>query len=156
MKQIIRLTESDLHNIVRQCVNEITFQHYPYKYRSDRGKLKVYISEIMGDYYEDDEACKEVSDALAPILHETPNSPTDGYIMVHYENMGPEGDVNYLGEFIIEAEDAIELLENSDLDEGLKQTCIANLQDNDMMWQKYNDEKENAYRPDDREPWHVQ
>lgn len=156
MKQIIRLTESDLHNIVRQCVNEITFRHRSYKSRRDIGELKVYLSEIMDDYYEDDEACKEVSDALAPILHEDPDYPNDGYIMVGYENMGAEQDVNYGGDFYIEAEDAIELLQNSDLDDDLKQTCIKNLQDTDMMLQKYEEEKEKAYIPDDREPWHEQ
>lgn len=56
--------------------------------------------------------------------------------MVGYENIGAEKDVNYYGDFIIEAEDAIELLQNSDLDDDLKETCIKNLQDTDMMVQK--------------------
>lgn len=76
--------------------------------------------------------------------------------MVGYENIGTEEDVNYYGDFNIEAEDAIELLQNSDLDDDLKETCIKNLQDTDMMAQKYEEEKENSYIPDDREPWHEQ
>jgi hypothetical protein len=100
--------------------------------------------------------CQEVSDVLEPLLHEDPNYPNDGYIMVGYENIGAEKDVNYYGEFNIEADEAIELLQNSGLDDDLKQTCIKNLQDTDMMLQKYEEEKENAYIPDDREPWHEQ
>jgi hypothetical protein len=156
MKQIIRLTESDLHNIVRQCVNEITLQNHSYKSRTDRGELKVYISEIVGEYGYDEKICQEVSDVLAPILHEDPVHPTDGYIMVGYENIGAEKDVNYYGEFNIEADEAIELLQNSGLDDDLKQTCIKNLQDQDAMWRKYVEDKENSYIPDDREPWHEQ
>lgn len=156
MKQIIRLTESDLHNIVRQCVNEITLQRHSYKSHTDRGEIKVYISEIVGEYGYDEKICQEVSDVLEPILHEDPDYPNDGYIMVGYENIGAEEDVNYCGDFNIEAEDAIELLQNSDLDDDLKETCIKNLQDTDMMAQKYEEEKENSYIPDDREPWHEQ
>lgn len=126
------------------------------KHSSDRGELKVNLSYIMGEYEYDEMACKKVADVLDPILHDDPRYPNDGYILVGYENIGEEPDVNYGGEFIIEAEDAIELIQNSDLDDDLKDSCISHLRDKDLMLSLYQDKIDSEYIPDDREPWHEQ
>lgn len=143
MKKIIRLTESDLHRIVKRCVNEAI--------NSANGEVmvKVYIEEIVKD--NDDDICQEVADALQPILHEDDYPyPCDNYILVSCESDDPDEEVGYDGDFRFDTDEAVNLIQNSDLDDDLKDTCISNLRDEDLMFSSYLKEleKRDAQYPD--------
>lgn len=143
MKKIIRLTESDLHNIVRQCVNEAM------SYANDEVMVKVYIEEMVKD--DDDDICQKVADVLQPILHEGDYPyPCDNYILVPCEADGPDEEVGYGGGFRFDTDEAVNLIQNSDLDDDLKDTCISNLRDEDLMFSSYLKEleKRDAQYPD--------
>jgi hypothetical protein len=113
-KQVIRLTESDLHKIIKESVNKIIKENYDIE---GTDKQNALLRKLLGDRWRDEYENLSVQDASSMIEKELANANPNAQKYEVVDNMGDKPEIIVCNSFF-QAKKTLEKIAYEYHDEG--------------------------------------